>query len=85
MMGCVFEQQLGLLLFTVPPLSRHFCSVLLSLHFGPLLVVTQQVTKPGFPHVDLAAHFFTLPLQFFGSRGGSAFARSFATPATQLT
>ena len=32
-------------------------------HFVLSFLVLQHVTKPGFPHVDLAAHFFTTPLQ----------------------
>lgn len=45
--------------------------------------VRQQVTNPGFPHVDFAAHFLTAPLHVVGSV--PAVARSFATLATQLT
>jgi hypothetical protein len=45
--------------------------------------VTQQVTKPGFPHVDWAAHFLTAALHCFGRRFASA--RAFATAAAQLT
>ena len=48
-------------------------------------LVRQQVTNPGFPHVDRAAHRFTAPLQYLGRSDGSALARSFATPAAQLT
>ena len=29
----------------------------------PLALVRQQVTNPGLPHVDLAAHFTTTPWQ----------------------
>src|SRR5262245_50203315 len=29
----------------------------------PFAFFLQQVTKPGLPHVDFAAHFFTWPLQ----------------------
>jgi len=49
----------------------------------PRALVRQQATKPGFPHVDRAAHRFTCPLQFRGSR--SACARALTTPAAQLT
>jgi hypothetical protein len=49
----------------------------------PRALVRQQVTKPGFPHVDLAAQRFTRPLQFRGSRFASA--RALATPAAQPT
>ena len=49
----------------VPP----FCGLHLSVldfveHFvTPLAFVRQQVTNPGLPHVDLAAHLTTAPLQ----------------------
>ena len=49
----------------------------------PFEFVRQHVTKPGLPHVDLAAHLITLPLQFMGSSFASA--RSFATVATHFT
>lgn len=36
-------------------------------HFvAPLRVVRQQVTNPGFPQVDLAAHRLMLPEVFLG-------------------
>src|SRR5881628_2582512 len=42
--------------------------LLLVLHFVvPLDLVLQQVTKPGFPHVERAAHFLTAPRHAFGS------------------
>jgi len=42
--------------------------LLLVLHFVvPLELVRQQVTKPGFPQVERAAHFLTAPLHPFGS------------------
>ena len=40
----------------------------LSLHFVVPFFVMQQVTKPGLPQIDLAAHFLTAPLQFFGRK-----------------
>src|SRR5688572_23841120 len=47
------------------------------------LVGIWQVTKPGFPQVDRAAHFVILPLQFVGM---SPWAASWRTAcATQLT
>ena len=33
----------------------------------PCLFVRQQVTKPGLPQVDMAAHFTTAPVHCFGS------------------
>jgi hypothetical protein len=42
----------------------------------------QQVTKPGFPHVERAAHRLTVPLQFVGSPFATA---AFTAWATQLT
>jgi hypothetical protein len=60
------SQQLGKLpVHAVPP----FCGVHLSPldfveHFvTPFGLVRQQVTKPGLPQVDLAAHFTTAPVQ----------------------
>jgi len=53
-------------------------------HAGlPFLVVRQQVTKPGLPQVDLAAHFTTVPLHCFGSV--PAFTAAFAWCATHET
>jgi hypothetical protein len=49
----------------------------------PRLSVVQQVTKPGLPHVDFAAHETTLPLQEFGSAPVPA--SVFATPRAHLT
>ena len=54
----------------------------------PCGFVTQQVTNPGLPHVECAAHFLTAPLHVFGKKLGSAGSRPervFATPAAQLT
>src|ERR1051326_6437438 len=48
----------------------------------------QQVTKPGLPHVECAAHFFTAPLHVLGRKFGSlesSAARVAATPAAHGT
>src|SRR5262245_26125481 len=59
---------------------------LLVLHFVmPAELVRQQVTNPGLPQVERAAHLLTAPLQYLGRSDGSAFARSLATCAAQLT
>jgi hypothetical protein len=49
----------------------------------PFLSVVQQVTNPGLPHVDRAAHETTEPLQLFGKSSMSA--SSFATPRAHFT
>ena len=69
----------------LPPAGGvHLAAPGLVLHLvTPLALVRQQVTKPAFPHVDLAAHFFTAPLQLFGSDPASA--RAFATWPTHFT
>src|SRR2546426_27032 len=74
----------------VPSLSVHFIALLLILQLVALVVgfVRQQVTKPGFPHVEWAAHFLTAPLHVVGKKLGSVVARLervFATPAAHLT
>src|SRR2546425_8775751 len=74
----------------VPSLSVHFIALLLILQLVALVVgfVRQQVTKPGFPHVEWAAHFLTAPLHVVGKKLGSVLARLervFATPAAHLT
>jgi hypothetical protein len=51
----------------------------LILHFVPLVLVTQQVTEPGFPQVDFAAHFLTAWAQLLLTRV------AFACCAAQLT
>ena len=68
-----------------PPFGAlHFEASLLVEHFVlPFEFVRQHVTKPGFPHVVLAAHLITLPLQFLGSIFASA--RSFATVLAHFT
>ena len=48
---------------TVPCLAVQWAASFLILHFVPLVVVRQQVTAVGLPHVECAAHFFTAPLQ----------------------
>jgi hypothetical protein len=45
---------------------------LLILHFVPVVLVTQQVTAPGFPHVERAAHFLTALLQLLFVRTSPA-------------
>jgi hypothetical protein len=77
----------GSLVHAAPPAGAMQCSASrFVLHFVfPDELVRQHATKPGLPHGERAAHFFTAPLQYFGRSGGSAFARSFATPAAQLT
>src|SRR5262249_57432073 len=60
------SQQLGALpAHAVPPLGGLQCSAsLFTRHVvTPALVVPQQVTNPGFPQVDLAAHLRTAPRQ----------------------
>jgi hypothetical protein len=53
-------------------------------HFTlPRLSMRQQVTAPGLPHVELAAHCVTSPLHSLGRSPEAA--SSFATWATQLT
>jgi len=74
----------------VPCLSVHFIALLLILHFVAPVVgfVRQQVTKPGLPHVEWAAHFLTAPLHVVGKKLGSVEARLervFATPAAHWT
>ena len=48
---------------TVPCFAVQWAASFLILHFVPLVVVRQQVTAVGLPHVECAAHFFTAPLQ----------------------
>lgn len=50
---------------------------------GTMTQVGVQVAKPDFPHVDLAAHRVTFPLQFVGRRPHDV--RSLTRWATQLT
>jgi hypothetical protein len=49
------------------------------LHFVPVVVVKQHVTKPGLPQVECAAHFFTTPAQLLLTRN------EFACCTAQLT
>jgi len=56
---------------TVPLFAVQCSASFLVLHTGAPFFVTQQVTKPSFPHVDLAAHFLTFPLQLLGRKFGS--------------
>src|SRR2546427_7330866 len=74
----------------VPCLSVHFIALLLILQLFALVVgfVRQQVTKPGLPHVEWAAHFLTAPLHVVGKKLGSVgsrLERVFAMPAAQWT
>jgi hypothetical protein len=48
--------------------ATHRVSELFVLHFVFSFFVTQQVTNPGFPHVDFAAHLFTSPRQLLFTR-----------------
>jgi hypothetical protein len=48
---------------TVPCLAVQRAASCLILHVGPLVVVRQQVTAPGLPHVEWDAHFLTKPVQ----------------------
>jgi hypothetical protein len=53
---------------TVPPFAVQASALFLLLQLvTPFLFVMQQVTNPGLPHTDFAAHFFTAPLHDFGS------------------
>src|SRR2546428_9544709 len=48
---------------TIPCFAVQWAASFLILHFVPFVVVRQQVTAVGLPHVECAAHFFTAPLQ----------------------
>ncbi len=48
---------------TVPCFAAQWAASFLILHFVPLVVVRQQVTAVGLPHVECTAHFLTAPLQ----------------------
>ena len=48
----------GALHFAAPCLMEHFVT--------PFALLRQQVTNPGFPHVDLAAHCTMAPREAFG-------------------
>jgi hypothetical protein len=64
--------------------ALHFSALDLMEHFTlPRRSIRQHVTKPGFPHVDFAAHLTASPLHSFGRSPESA--SSSATPLTQLT
>jgi hypothetical protein len=86
--GWVVEQQLvsnPVTPPTDPPLAVHFVAEEATLHFVFAFFVMQHVTAPlaTLPHAECAAHFFTMPLQLFGS--WLLLARVFATPAAHLT
>ena len=52
---------------TTPPLSVHAVTLLFVPHLKPPLPSSlQQVTNPGLPHADRAAHFLTPPLHVLG-------------------
>lgn len=69
----------------LPPLGAlHLSAPFLIEHFVlPRASVVQQVTKPGLPHVDFAAHEITLPLHEFGSVPDPA--SVLATPRAHFT
>jgi hypothetical protein len=69
----------------VPPFGAvHFSALFLIEHFTlPRRSMRQQVTAPGFPQVDLAAHRTTAPLHSVGRAPLSA--RAFATCPTHFT
>jgi len=48
---------------TVPCFAVQWAASFLILHFVPFVVVKQQVTAPGLPHVEWDAHFLTNPAQ----------------------
>jgi len=68
-----------------PPLGalHWFAPFLVEHRVLPRLSVVQQVTNPGLPHVERAAHETTLPLQLFGSASSSA--SMLATPRAHFT
>jgi len=70
---------------TVPCFAVQWAASFLTLHFGPFAVVRQQVTVPGLPQVECAAHFLTAPLQLFGMLGLVPLDSISATPATHFT
>ena len=73
---------------TTPCLSVQCIASFFVLHFVPLAVVMQHVTKPGLPQVECAAHFVTAPLHVLGKKLGSAGSRPervFATFAAHVT
>jgi hypothetical protein len=70
---------------TVPCFAVQWAASFLVLHFAPFVVVRQQVTVPGLPQVECAAHFLTAPLQLFGRLGLVPRDSMSATPATHFT
>jgi hypothetical protein len=68
---------------TVPPFAVQAPAVFTVWHVMPCVLMRQQVTKLGRPHVDLAAHLTTALLHSLGRGPWSAAAR--ATPATHET
>ena len=77
-LGCVPTQAL-------PPFGAvHASGPFTTLHFVvPLASVSQQVTKPGLPHVELDAQFMTVLAQSSGSV--PSFTAALVAWATQLT
>jgi len=71
--------------FPIVPVAGQCAASFLTLHFVPAIVVRQQVTEPGLPQVECAAHFFTAPLQLGGRLGFVPLDRILATPATHFT
>jgi len=78
------EQPLGGLRVpvTMPPFMVQESALLLVLHFVPFDVVMQQVTAPGLPQIECAAHFLTAPVQFASRLAGTC---DFAKAATHFT
>ena len=64
---------------TMPCFAVQCAASFLIVHFVPLLVVRQQVTASGLPHVERDAHFLTGPAQCLLAR------TVFACCAAQLT
>jgi len=69
---------------TVPCFVQWAASFLI-LHAMPFPDVGQQVTVPGLPQVECAAHFLTAPLQLFGRLGLAPLDSVLATPTTHFT
>jgi hypothetical protein len=69
----------------VPPFAVQLAASFFNLQVVVVPLVMQQVTKPGFPQVDIAAHFLTAPLQLFGRLGVAPLDSVLATPATHFT
>jgi hypothetical protein len=78
------SQQLGRSeMQAVPRLGALQAALRLTLHVCTPAIVRQQVTKPGLPHVEVAAQVLTFPLHARGRV--PALAASLATAAAHLT